>query len=102
MSSDTPFATVTQTPSTAGVTIAVLGACIVGVIVLLVIVICLVVRLRLRHESDSEQPQDRQSSATGSLIPPVFLTEDMPNPLMQPDLCENLTRDNVLNHPLFG
>jgi flagellar biosynthesis/type III secretory pathway M-ring protein FliF/YscJ len=102
MSSQTPVTTITQTPPASEVTIAVIGACIVGVILLLVIVVCLVVRARLRHESEREQLQDSRSSATASLIPPVFLTEDMPDPLMQPDLHDRLTHDGVLNHPLFA
>jgi hypothetical protein len=36
---------------------------------------------------------------TSSLIPPVFLTEDMPNPLMQADLRENLGGEAALEDP---
>jgi hypothetical protein len=72
----------------------VIGALSVAIVVLIV-VIC-IVAYRHRDNSDLSAPSSaapERQSAMSSLIPPVFLTEEMPNPLMQADLRDRLPAD---------
>jgi hypothetical protein len=70
--------------------------CIVGALFLILVILC-ICRMKCckRYDSTmatvpSRTPQKPRFEAPGNLIPPVFLTEDMRDPLLQEDLREHL------------
>jgi hypothetical protein len=87
------------------VTVIVVG-CVFGGIAILALVLCLCRRLTVkRYDSAMVTVQTRMraqaSSAapnTGNLIPPVFLTEDMRDPLLQDDLRDQIADTRSATH----
>jgi C4-dicarboxylate-specific signal transduction histidine kinase len=76
-----------------------MGVIIVSALIFLAIIfmlvwLCFHIRRRSKSRNLATTDSRRSPLAIRSLIPPVFLTEDMPDPLSQPDF-----REHVINQP---
>jgi hypothetical protein len=75
-----------------GTSAVIVLALVVGGIAIMTLIICLVIRCckTKRRDSHSGESHPVPSRLTDSLIPPIFFTADMKDPLHQEDLCDTL------------
>jgi hypothetical protein len=82
-----------------GTTVAIIVGVIVGVVLLIVLVLCWC-RLRGRGQYDSRlatvhtRTVSSRDDLDSDLIPPVFYTPDMRDPLLQEDLTDHVHRSS--------
>jgi hypothetical protein len=103
--SATFFPTGSSPPAEVPVAAIVVG-CVLGGIGILVLILCLCRRFTVKRYDSAMmtvQTRMRQHSApatpnTGNLIPPVFLTEDMRDPLLQDDLRDQVVDTRSATH----
>jgi hypothetical protein len=96
---DTSALGLTPDPNSGGTAmVAVVVACTIVVVMALCIAVFFCCWSRNRHRALDSTLQDTKSmqqfqSATSDLIPPVFYTEGLRDPLMQEDLREKVQED---------
>lgn len=73
-------------PKEVTIGISIVGSLIVGIIIVIIALACCHCKCRYHKNTNNKDPN--KSESTVSLIPPIFFTQEMLDPLAQEDLIE--------------